>query len=176
MNQDTSCKTVQELTAFLQSEYNAAAIEPIDYLLYNARQQVLNLFYPQQMERMMEQSGFSPEMGEEESAAFDQLTETFDRETACSQYVQYTFDTQAPDGAQARFYVTIEEKTGFVLPQFEWIQEEMEEVSEEDYRFFNRIMRDIVLYQGVSDEDIRTNSQRYQRYLISIEFWDSVCE
>lgn len=38
--------TVQELEQYLQTRYSAAAIEPVDYLLYNARQQLLNLFTP----------------------------------------------------------------------------------------------------------------------------------
>jgi len=36
-------------------------------------------------------------------------------------------------------------------------------------------MREIVLYQGVSEQDIRENSPKYERYQIAKEFWDSVC-
>lgn len=179
MNQNINCRTVQELEAFLKDKYHAEQIEPLDYLLYNARQQVLNLFYPEQMQQISEQIGFSPEADEEVSALFDVLTETFDQETANSCYVQYRFEQTAPEGAQAVFYITLERNTGFVLPQFEWASDGMEdvfpEVSEEDYRFLNRIMREIVLYQGVSEQDIRENSPKFERYQIAKEFWDSVC-
>ena len=148
-------------------------------LAYNARQQVLNLFYPEQMQQISEQVGFSPEADEEISALFDCMTETFDRETAKSCYVQYRFEQTAPEGAQTVFYITVERNTGFVLPQFEWAsdgqEQEFPDVSEEDYRYFNRIMREIVLYQGVSEQDIRGNSLKYERYQIAKEFWDSVC-
>ena len=46
MQQPIPFHTVQELEVYLQDQYGAAAIEPVDYLLYNARQQLLNLFYP----------------------------------------------------------------------------------------------------------------------------------
>ena len=155
MNQNITCKTVQELEEFLREHYHAEQIEPVEYLLYNARQQVLNLFYPEQMQQISEQVGFSPEADEEISALFDCMTETFDRETAKSCYIQYRFEQTAPEGAQAVFYITVERNTGFVLPQFEWAsdgqEQEFPDVSEEDYRYFNRIMREIVLYQGVSE-------------------------
>lgn len=174
------CRTVEELEGFLQGQYGAAEIQPVDYLLYNARQQVLNLFYPAEMEEITSASGFSPECSEVESAIFDQMVEIFDLTEAKSQYVQYFFTATAPEGAQADFYITLERKTGFVLPQFEWHTEDGTDaldvdVSDGDYRFFNGIMRDIVLYQGVSAEDIAANSGKYQRYQISKEFWDSMC-
>ena len=53
--------------------------------------------------------------------------------------------------------------------------DDIAEVSDEDYRYFNCILRDILLYQGASEEDIVQNSPRYQRYCIAKEFWDSVC-
>lgn len=110
MNQNITCKTVQELEEFLREHYHAEQIEPVEYLLYNARQQVLNLFYPEQMQQISEQVGFSPEADEEISALFDCMTETFDRETAKSCYVQYRFEQTAPEGAQAVFYITVERK------------------------------------------------------------------
>ena len=110
MNQNITCKTVQELEEFLRENYHAEQIEPVEYLLYNARQQVLNLFYPEQMQQISEQVGFSPEADEEISALFDCMTETFDRETAKSCYVQYRFEQTAPEGAQAVFYITVERK------------------------------------------------------------------
>ena len=73
MNQNLTCKTVQELEEFLREHYHAEQIEPVEYLLYNARQQVLNLFYPEQMQQISEQVGFSPEADEEISALFDRL-------------------------------------------------------------------------------------------------------
>ena len=115
MNQNITCKTVQELEEFLREHYHAEQIEPVEYLLYNARQQVLNLFYPEQMQQISEQVGFSPEADEEISALFDCMTETFDRETAKSCYVQYRFEQSAPEGAQAVFYITVERNTGFVF-------------------------------------------------------------
>ena len=60
MNQNITCKTVQELEEFLREHYHAEQIEPVEYLLYNARQQVLNLFYPEQMQQISEQVGFLP--------------------------------------------------------------------------------------------------------------------
>ena len=51
MEETIGCKTVQQLETFLQEEYHAQPVEPVDYLLYNARQQMLNLFYPQQMQQ-----------------------------------------------------------------------------------------------------------------------------
>ncbi len=44
MEETIGCKTVQQLETFLQEEYHAQPVEPVDYLLYNARQQMLNLF------------------------------------------------------------------------------------------------------------------------------------
>lgn len=123
MEETIGCKTVQQLETFLQEEYHAQPVEPVDYLLYNARQQMLNLFYPQQMQQLAEQIGFGPESDEEVCALFDCLTETFDRETAGSRYVQYRFTQTLPEGVQAVFYVTVERVTGFVLPQFEWASE-----------------------------------------------------
>lgn len=38
MNQNITCKTVQELEEFLREHYHAEQIEPVEYLLYNARQ------------------------------------------------------------------------------------------------------------------------------------------
>ena len=179
MEETFGCKTVQQLETFLQEEYHAQPVEPVDYLVYNARQQMLNLFYPQQMQQLAEQIGFGPESDEEVCALFDCLTETFDRETAGSQYVQYRFTQTLPEGVQAVFYVTVERVTGFVLPQFEWASEEMEDgfpdVSEESYRLLNRIMRSIVLYQGVSEQDVQENTPRYRRYETAREFWNSVC-
>ena len=69
----------------------------------------------------------------------------------------------------------IQKNTGFVLPQYEWGSDDIAEVPDEDYRYFNCILRDILLYQGASEEDIAQNSPRYQRYCIAKEFWDSVC-
>ena len=57
MEETIGCKTVQQLETFLQEEYHAQPVEPVDYLLYNARQQMLNLFYPQQMQQLAEQIG-----------------------------------------------------------------------------------------------------------------------
>lgn len=108
MEETIGCKTVQQLETFLQEEYHAQPVEPVDYLLYNARQQMLNLFYPQQMQQLAEQIGFGPESDEEVCALFDCLTETFDRETAGSRYVQYCFTQTLPEGVQAVFYVTVE--------------------------------------------------------------------
>lgn len=108
MEETIGCKTVQQLETFLQEEYHAQPVEPVDYLLYNARQQMLNLFYPQQMQQLAEQIGFGPESDEEICALFDCLTETFDRETAGSRYVQYRFTQTLPEGVQAVFYVTVE--------------------------------------------------------------------
>lgn len=187
MEETIGCKTVQQLETFLQEEYHAQPVEPVDYLLYNARQQMLSLFYPQQMQQLAEQIGFGPESDEEICALFDCLTETFDRETAGSRYVQYCFTQTLPEGVQAVFYVTVERVTGFVLPQFEWASEgngegvgesfpeEFPEVSEESYRLLNQTMRSIVLYQGVSEQDILQNTPRYQRYETAREFWNSVC-
>lgn len=144
-------------------------------------------FYPQQMQQLAEQIGFGPESDEEICALFDCLTETFDRETAGSRYVQYCFTQTLPEGVQAVFYVTVERVTGFVLPQFEWASEgngegvgesfpeEFPEVSEQSYRLLNQTMRSIVLYQGVSEQDILQNTPRYQRYETAREFWNSVC-
>lgn len=101
MEETIGCKTVQQLETFLQEEYHAQPVEPVDYLLYNARQQMLNLFYPQQMQQLAEQIGFGPESDEEVCALFDCLTETFDRETAGSRYVQYRFTP--PRGRTSRF-------------------------------------------------------------------------
>lgn len=75
MEETIGCKTVQQLETFLQEEYHAQPVEPVDYLLYNARQQMLNLFYPQQMQQLAEQIGFGPESDEEICALFDCLTE-----------------------------------------------------------------------------------------------------
>ena len=61
MEETIGCKTLQQLETFLQEEYHAQPVEPVDYLLYNARQQMLNLFYPQQMQQLAEQIGFGPE-------------------------------------------------------------------------------------------------------------------
>ena len=77
MEETIGCKTVQQLETFLQEEYHAQPVEPVDYLLYNARQQMLNLFYPQQMQQLAEQIGFGPESDEEICALFDCLAETF---------------------------------------------------------------------------------------------------
>ena len=187
MEETIGCKTVQQLETFLQEEYHAQPVEPVDYLLYNARQQMLNLFYPQQMQQLAEQIGFGPESDEEVCALFDCLTETFDRETAGSRYVQYRFTQTLPEGVQAVFYVTVERVTGFVLPQFEWASEGNGEgvgesflegfpdVSEQSYRLLNQTMRSIVLYQGVSEQDILQNTPRYQRYETAHEFCNSVC-
>ena len=137
-------------------------------------------FILEQMQQISEQVGFSPEADAEISVLFDCMTVTFDRETAESCDVQYRFEQTAPEGAQAVFYITVERNTAFfVLPQFEWasdsLEQEFPDVSEEDYRDYNRIMREIVLYQGVSEQDIRENSPKYERYQIAKEFWDSVC-
>lgn len=179
MCEKTECRTVSELESFLQSEYGAIEIQPVDYLIYNARQQVLNLFYPQEMEEIVNVSGFSPECSEEESALFDSMVEVFDLTEVKSEYVQYSFTVNAPEGAAAEFYITIERKTGFVLPQFEWRTDGADEfdfnVSDDDYRFLNRIMRDIVIFQGVSEDDVKNDTDKYQRYMVSKEFWDSVC-
>ncbi len=175
MREQIVSRTVRELEQWLQENYRAEEIEPVEYLLYNVRQQVLNLFYPHQVQQISDKIGFFPEADEEVSALFDEMTEQFDRETAKSCYVQYRFQRNAPGGAQAIFYVTVERNTGFVLPQFEWADEEMPEVCEEDYRYLNRIMREIVLYQGVSEQDIAQNTPKYERYQIAKEFWDSVC-
>ena len=178
MEETIGCKTVQQLETFLQEEYHAQPVEPVDYLLYNARQQ---------MQQLAEQIGFGPESDEEVCALFDCLTETFDRETAGSRYVQYRFTQTLPEGVQAVFYVTVERVTGFVLPQFEWVSEGngegvgesfpegFPEVSEQSYRLLNQTMRSIVLYQGVSEQDILQNPPRYQRYETAREFWNSVC-
>lgn len=49
------------------------------------------------------------------------------------------------------------------------------DVSEQSYRLLNQTMRSIVLYQGVSEQDILQNTPRYQRYETAHEFWNSVC-
>ena len=173
MNQ-IPCRTVEQLEQFLQQQYAAQPIEPVDYLLYNTRHQMLQLFYPQQVEELVESTGFSPDADEITAAIFDAAVENLDAEL-CSQYVQYRFAQTAPAGTPAVFYVTIEKNTGFVLPQYEWGSDDIAEVLDEDYRYFNCILRDILLYQGASEEDIAQNSPRYQRYCIAKEFWDSVC-
>lgn len=175
MSEQIVSRTVQELEQWLKERYCAEQIEPVEYLLYNARQQVLNLFYPHQIQQISDKIGFSPEADEEVSALFDEMTEQFDMETAKSCYAQYRFEQTAPGGAHAVFYITLERNTGFVLPQFEWSDEEMPEVCEEDYRYFNQTMREIVLYQGVSEQDVVQNTPKYERYQIAKEFWDSVC-
>ena len=167
-------RTVEQLERFLQQQYGAAAMEPVDYLLYNARNQMLQLYYPQQVEELVETTGFSPDADEITAAIFDAAVENLDRELG-AQYVQYRFACIAPRGTPVVFYVTVERTTGFVLPQYEWGRDAIDEVPVEDARYFNGILRDILLYQGASEEDIARNSPRYRRYCVAKEFWDSVC-
>lgn len=177
MSQFVLSQCVPKMEALLQEEYHAEKIAPVDYILYNARQQVLNLFYSEAMGKIMEESGFSPEMGEEESLHFDEMVERFDREEAKSEYLQYRFAKQAPDSAKVIFYVTIEKNTGFVLAQYEWDEEaeQPDEVTDEDYRFFNIILKDILLAPYGWVENLQDYPETYERFTITKEFWDSVC-
>ena len=170
-------KVSDKLTEFLEKEYGAEQIQPVDYLLYNARQQVMNLFYPEAVEKITEESGFSPEADEEVSQRFDEMIDKYDREEAGSQYSQYRFVKESPEGAKAVFYVTVEKNTGFVLPQYEWDEsaKAMEEISEEEYRFFNRIIRDILLAPYGWAENLKDDQETYERFITTKEYWDSMC-
>ena len=123
--------TVQELEQYLQTQYGAAAIEPVDYLLYNARQQLLNLFYPEVVGQLAALCGYTPDASEEVTALLDELLAQYDSQTLQSDYAQYRFVRTAPQGTRAVFYVTVERNTGFVLPQYEW-EEEPAELTQED--------------------------------------------
>ena len=118
--------TVQELEQYLQTQYGAAAIEPVDYLLYNARQQLLNLFYPEVVGQLAALCGYTPDASEEVTALLDELLAQYDSQTLQSDYAQYRFAHTALQGTRAVFYVTVERNTGFVLPQYEWEEEPAE--------------------------------------------------
>ena len=174
MQQPIPFHTVQELEVYLQDQYGAAAIEPVGYLLYNARQQLLNLFYPEVVGQLAALCGYTPDASEEVTALLDELLEQYDSQTLQSDYVQYRFPYTAPQGTQAVFYVTVERNTGFVLPQYEWA-EEPETLTQEDAADLNGVLKDILLYQGASEKDIRQQTDRWQRYKAMKEYWDSVC-
>lgn len=78
--------TVQELEQYLQTQYGAAAIEPVDYLLYNARQQLLNLFYPEVVGQLAALCGYTPDASEEVTALLDELLAQYDSQTLQSDY------------------------------------------------------------------------------------------
>lgn len=165
--------TVQQLEEHLQSRYGAVPIEPVDYLLYNARQQLLNIYYPEAVGQLAALCGYTPDASEEVSALLDELLAQYDRDTLQSEYRQYRFAASGPQGTHATFYVTIERNTGFVLPQYEL--EELtapEQMPQQDMEQFNAILRDLLLYQGASQEDIATNSERWQRYQVMASYWD----
>ena len=166
-----------KMEEFLKEKYQAEQIEPVDYLLYNTRQQVLNLFYPEDMEKITEESRFSPEAGEEESLRFDEMVETFDRETAKSEYTQYRFSRETAGGAKAIFYITVEKNTGFVMTQYEWDEEaeQPEEISDEDYNSLNLIMRDILLTPYSWVENLEQYPAAWERYQTTKCFWDEFC-
>ena len=88
---EASLHSVGELAKLLERKYSAQLAPAPDYILYNGRQQLLNLYYPQEIERITEQTGFTPDSPEEVSELFDRLVEQFDRETAQSHYLYYTF-------------------------------------------------------------------------------------
>lgn len=172
---EVSLHSVGELTELLERKYSAQLTSAPDYILYNGRQQLLNLYYPQEMQRITEQTGFTPDSPEEVSELFDRLVEEFDRETAQSQYLYYTFGYRAGQGAQVLFTILLEENTGLVIPSYEMANPSAEELSEEDWRELNRILREIALYQGCPEEDRQQNTDRWQRFLAAREYWDSVC-
>ena len=161
--------TVQELEQYLQTQYGAAAIEPVDYLLYNARQQLLNLFYPEVVGQLAALCGYTPDASEEVTALLDELLVQYDSQTLQSDYAQYRFVRTAPQGTRAVFYVTVERNTGFVLPQYEW-EEEPAELTQEDAADLNGVLKDILLYQGASESDIRQETDRWQRYKVMKEY------
>lgn len=174
MQQPIPFHTVQELEQYLQTQYGAAAIEPVDYLLYNARQQLLNLFYPEVVGQLAALCGYTPDASEEVTALLDELLAQYDSQTLQSDYAQYRFVRTAPQGTRAVFYVTVERNTGFVLPQYEW-EEEPAELTQEDAADLNGVLKDILLYQGASESDIRQETDRWQRYKVMKEYWGSVC-
>lgn len=174
MQQPIPFHTVQELEVYLQDQYGAAAIEPVDYLLYNARQQLLNLFYPEVVGQLAALCGYTPDASEEVTALLDELLAQYDSQTLQSDYAQYRFAHTAPQGTRAVFYVTVERNTGFVLPQYEW-EEEPAELTQEDAADLNGVLKDILLYQGASESDIQQETDRWQRYKVMKEYWDSVC-
>ena len=104
----------------------------------------------------------------------DELLAQYDSQTLQSDYAQYRFVRTAPQGTRAVFYVTVERNTGFVLPQYEW-EEEPAELTQEDAADLNGVLKDILLYQGASESDIRQETDRWQRYKVMKEYWDSVC-
>ena len=108
------------------------------------------------------------------TALLDELLAQYDSQTLQSDYAQYRFVRTAPQGTRAVFYVTVERNTGFVLPQYEW-EEEPAELTQEDAADLNGVLKDILLYQGASESDIRQETDRWQRYKVTKEYWDSVC-
>ena len=61
-----------------------------------------------------------------------------------------------------------------MLPQYEW-EEEPAELTQEDAADLNGVLKDILLYQGASESDIQQETDRWQRYKVMKEYWDSVC-
>lgn len=103
MQQPIPFHTVQELEQYLQTQYGAAAIEPVDYLLYNARQQLLNLFYPEVVGQLAALCGYTPDASEEVTALLDELLAQYDSQTLQSDYAQYRFVRTAPQGRGRSF-------------------------------------------------------------------------
>ena len=63
---EASLHSVGELAELLERKYGAQLTPAPDYILYNGRQQLLNLYYPQEIERITEQTGFTPDSPEED--------------------------------------------------------------------------------------------------------------
>ena len=118
--------------------------------------------------------GYTPDASEEVTALLDELLAQYDSQTLQSDYAQYRFAHTALQGTRAVFYVTVERNTGFVLPQYEW-EEEPAELTQEDAVDLNGVLKDILLYQGASESDIQQETDRWQRYKVMKEYWDSVC-
>ena len=172
---EASLHSVGELAELLEHKYSAQLAPAPDYILYNGRQQLLNLYYPQEIERITEQTGFTPDCPEEVSELFDRLVEQFDRETAQSHYLYYTFEYRAEQGTAVLFTILLEENTGLVIPSYEMADPNTEDFPEEDWRELNRILLEIALYQGCPEQDRQQNTDRWQRFLSAQEYWDSVC-
>ena len=167
--------SVRELAELLENKYSAQLTSAPDYILYNGRQQLLNLYYPQEIQRITEQTGFTPDSPEEVSELFDQLVEQFDRDVAQSHYLYYTFGYHAGQGTHVIFTVLLEENTGLVIPSYEMADPNAEDFPEEDWRELNGILREVALYQGCPEQDRQQNTDRWQRFLAAQEYWDSVC-
>ena len=172
---EASLHSVGKLAELLERKYSAQLAPAPDYILYNGRQQLLNLYYPQEIERITEQTGFTPDCPEEVSELFDRLVEHFDRDTAQSHYLYSTFEYRAAQGTQVLFTILLEENTGLVIPSYEMADPSAEDFPEEDWRELNRILREIALYQGCPEQDRQQNTDRWQRFLSAQEYWDSVC-